>query len=54
MLGTTQYFRVTAVSGCLADVLRADVNPLFMSIPGGDPFLPQTEDWFCECAEATV
>ena len=34
MLGTTQYFRVTAVSGCLADVLRADVNPLFMSIPG--------------------
>lgn len=33
MLGTIQYFRVTAVSGCLADVLRADVNPLFMSIP---------------------
>lgn len=33
MLGTTQYFRGTAVSGCLADVLRADVNPLFMAIP---------------------
>lgn len=33
MIGNTQYFRVTAVSGCPADVLRADVNLLFMSIP---------------------
>ena len=33
VLGTTQYFRVTAVSGRLADVWRADVNLLFMSIP---------------------
>jgi hypothetical protein len=33
MLGTTKYFRVTAVSGCLHDVFRADVKPLFMSFP---------------------
>lgn len=33
MLGTAQYFRVTAVSGCLLDVFRTDVNSLFMSFP---------------------
>lgn len=32
ILGAAQHVRVT-VSGCLAHVLRADVNPLLTSIP---------------------